>query len=145
MDNQIQLQAVIRTHCKKYLLFSCPQPGCHLPNSPWAGIIKLFPARRESLVSDIPAGDGKTANLFLQCTDSQVLTVRYRQTDTDAEAVVIDAGTDSQVHYIQTGQQVIESCVQISSFLWAIRSERNHPNNVRSLLEQSSLFNLNYR
>jgi hypothetical protein len=29
-----------------------------------AGLIKLFPAR-ESLVSDIPAGDGKTANLFL--------------------------------------------------------------------------------
>jgi hypothetical protein len=30
------------------------------------GIIKLFPPR-ESLVSDIPAGDRKTANLFLQC------------------------------------------------------------------------------
>jgi hypothetical protein len=29
--------------------------------------MKLFPSR-ESLVSDIPAGDGKTANLFLQCT-----------------------------------------------------------------------------
>ncbi len=28
-----------------------------------AGIIKFFPAR-ESLVSDIPAGDGKTADLF---------------------------------------------------------------------------------
>ncbi len=27
---------------------------------------ELFPAR-ESLVSDIPAGDGKIANLFLQC------------------------------------------------------------------------------
>jgi hypothetical protein len=33
-------------------------------NFPWQGIIKLFPAR-ESLVSDIPAGDGKTLNLFL--------------------------------------------------------------------------------
>jgi hypothetical protein len=40
--------------------------GVYSPNSPWRGIIKLFPAR-ESLVSDIPAGDGKTANLFLQC------------------------------------------------------------------------------
>ncbi len=30
------------------------------------GNIKLFPSR-ESLVSDIPSGDGKTANLFLQC------------------------------------------------------------------------------
>jgi hypothetical protein len=31
------------------------------------GKMKLFPARG-SLVSGIPAGDGKTANLFLQCT-----------------------------------------------------------------------------
>jgi hypothetical protein len=30
------------------------------------GIIKFFPSR-ESLVSDIPAGDRKIANLFLQC------------------------------------------------------------------------------
>jgi hypothetical protein len=43
--------------------FSRPQPGCHKTNSPWTGIFKLFPAR-ESLVSDIPAGDGKNDNLF---------------------------------------------------------------------------------
>ncbi len=48
---------------KKGLRFSRPPPGCHLPNSPWPGIIELFPAR-ESLVSDIPALDRKTANLF---------------------------------------------------------------------------------
>ena len=42
---------------------SRPQPGCHLPNSPWPGKIKLFPAR-ESLVSDIPSWDRKTVNLF---------------------------------------------------------------------------------
>ncbi len=34
-----------------------------LINLSLAGKIKLFPAR-ESLISDIPAGDGKTANLF---------------------------------------------------------------------------------
>jgi hypothetical protein len=34
-----------------------------LTKLPMAGIIKFFPAR-ESLVSDIPAGDGKTRNLF---------------------------------------------------------------------------------
>jgi hypothetical protein len=50
---------------KDYRIFH-PQPGCHLPNSPWRGIIKIFLAR-ESLVSDIPSGDGKMANLFLQC------------------------------------------------------------------------------
>jgi hypothetical protein len=38
---------------KKVIDFSRPQPGCRL----------LFPAK-ESLVSDIPAGDGKTADLF---------------------------------------------------------------------------------
>jgi hypothetical protein len=53
---------------KKGLRFSSPQPGCHLPNTLWAEIIKLFPARK-SLVSDIPAEEGKTANLFLQCTN----------------------------------------------------------------------------
>jgi hypothetical protein len=31
-------------------------------------IYKLFPPR-ESLVSDIPAVDGKTANLYLQCSE----------------------------------------------------------------------------
>jgi hypothetical protein len=35
-------------------------------NSPWPGKIKLFPAR-ESLVSDIPAGDGKIATFFTVC------------------------------------------------------------------------------
>ncbi len=33
---------------KKGWRFSRPQPGCHLQNSLWPGIIKLFPAR-ESL------------------------------------------------------------------------------------------------
>jgi hypothetical protein len=53
-------------HCKIGSLFSRPQTGCHLQNSRWPGIIKLFPAR-ESLVSD-PAEDGKISNYFLQCT-----------------------------------------------------------------------------
>jgi hypothetical protein len=43
--------------------FSPPQPGCHKTNSPWTGIFKLFPAR-ESLVSDIPAGDRKNITFF---------------------------------------------------------------------------------
>ncbi len=38
--------------------FSPPHPGCHRPHSPWTGIIKLSPPR-ESLISDIPAGEGK--------------------------------------------------------------------------------------
>ncbi len=49
-------------HCTKCYRFSRLQPGCHLPNTPWAGIIKLFPARE----SDILSRDGKTGNIFLQ-------------------------------------------------------------------------------
>ncbi len=48
---------------KMLAIFPSPVPGCHLPNSPWSGIIKLFPTR-ESLVSYIPAGDGKMADVF---------------------------------------------------------------------------------
>jgi hypothetical protein len=54
----------IMIHCKKRLAISRPQPGPLTKLS--QGTIKLFPAR-ESLVSDIPAGDGKMANHFLQC------------------------------------------------------------------------------
>ncbi len=54
---------------KKCYRFSRPQPGCHKPNSPWPGIIKLFEAR-ESLVSDIPAGDGKNYNLFFSVSST---------------------------------------------------------------------------
>ncbi len=40
-------------------------------------IYKLFPPR-ESFVSDIPAGDGKTANPFLQCRVSEKSTVIFK-------------------------------------------------------------------
>jgi hypothetical protein len=53
-------------HCKKGYWFSRPQAECHWANSLWPGIIQFLPAG-ESLVSDIPAGDGKIGNLFLQC------------------------------------------------------------------------------
>ncbi len=54
-------------HCKKRLAV-CPSPaGISLTKLSLAGnFYKLFPSR-ESLVNDIPAGDGKTAVLFLQC------------------------------------------------------------------------------
>jgi hypothetical protein len=68
-------QAVSIVHCKKVRGFPVPSRDvtghCH---SPWPGIMKLFTAR-ESLVSDIPAVDGKTANLFLQCSIVQVVLV----------------------------------------------------------------------
>jgi len=49
---------------KKGYRFSRLQPA--LTKLSWPGINKVFPAR-ESLVSDIPAGDGKNYNLFFQC------------------------------------------------------------------------------
>ncbi len=60
---QIRKVPLKRVHCKKGLWLSRPHPGCNKPNSPWPGVIELFPAR-ESLVSDIPAGDGKSLTLF---------------------------------------------------------------------------------
>jgi hypothetical protein len=45
------------------------------PNSPWPGIIQIFPAR-ESLVIDIPAGDREIANLLLQCNEISFNLVR---------------------------------------------------------------------
>ncbi len=50
-------------HCKKRLTIF---PLLSLTKLSLAG--KKLMTTRESLVSDIPAGDGKTANLFLQCT-----------------------------------------------------------------------------
>jgi hypothetical protein len=63
---------VEKLHCKKRLaVFPIPLGMSLTSNQTLPGreyVIKLFPAR-ESLVSDIPAGDRKTANLFLQCIE----------------------------------------------------------------------------
>jgi len=53
----------------KGLVISCPQPGFHLPNSPWTGIIYLIP---------VPGrfGKKKSRNLvifFLPCTQNHQL------------------------------------------------------------------------
>jgi hypothetical protein len=52
---------------KKFIDFHFPSRDVAYQLSlPWPGITKLFPVR-ESLVRDIPAGDRKIENLFLQC------------------------------------------------------------------------------
>jgi hypothetical protein len=54
---------------KKGLRVSRPQPGYHYQTLPVRNndvITELF-LPRGSLVSDIPAGDGKLVNLFLRC------------------------------------------------------------------------------
>jgi hypothetical protein len=58
-----------KVHCKKRLA-TFPSPAAMSLTAPWARI--LFPAR-ESLVSDIPAGDGNVCNLFLQCVEASFL------------------------------------------------------------------------
>ncbi len=52
---------------KKALPFSSPQPSC----------TKQTPPGRKILVSDIPAGDGKIVNLFLQCMLQYVCRMRH--------------------------------------------------------------------
>jgi hypothetical protein len=65
---------------KKAFRCSRPQPGCHLPNSPWAVIndviYKLF-LPRESLLSDILAGSGNIEKLFLRCMPEFTITSPY--------------------------------------------------------------------
>jgi hypothetical protein len=53
-------------HCKKRLAIFLSPAGMSLTDSLWSGGSQLFPVR-ESLDSDIPAGDGNLANLVLQC------------------------------------------------------------------------------
>jgi hypothetical protein len=52
------------TECTVLLILAC---SCIAPSLQPNAEVRLFPARK-SLVSDIPAGDGKINNLFLQCT-----------------------------------------------------------------------------
>jgi hypothetical protein len=56
-----------RLHCKKGELFSRPLAGMSLTNLFLAGNILIIP-RQGEFGYDIPAGDGKIANFFLQCT-----------------------------------------------------------------------------
>jgi len=57
------LDTYLSLHCKKKLWVSWI---CFHQIFQGVGLGALFPAR-ESLVSDIPAGDGKSLNLYLQC------------------------------------------------------------------------------
>ncbi len=50
---------------KRSAIFPSPA-GMSLIKFSLPGIIQLFPARKKSLVSDIPAVDGKIDNLFVQ-------------------------------------------------------------------------------
>ncbi len=65
-------------HCIKGLAVFPSPAGMSLTKLSLMGNNLLFPAK-ESLISDIPAGDGKTANLFLQCTllDSNLFITTY--------------------------------------------------------------------
>ncbi len=54
-------------HCKKRLAVSPSPAGMSLTYCHWPGIIILFP--------DIPAGDGKTANLFFTVNREEKITV----------------------------------------------------------------------
>ncbi len=58
--------ALLTLHCKKGYRFSRPQPEVTYQTVPCSAlntVIKLFPSR-ESLVSDIPAGEGKMLIFF---------------------------------------------------------------------------------
>jgi hypothetical protein len=78
------LKTTLYTVKKRFASFPSPA-GMSLPNSPWAGndvITELF-LPRGSLVSDIPAGDGKLVNLFLRCTGYRFRITVYKIQDTE--------------------------------------------------------------
>jgi hypothetical protein len=56
---KVTLSTVIYT--VKKVIFFRPHLGCHKPKSPWLGIIQVI---QLCMFSDIPAGDGKSDNLF---------------------------------------------------------------------------------
>jgi hypothetical protein len=66
-----------RVHCKKrFSIFPSPAGMSPVTKLSLAGkIIKLFPAR-VSLVSAVPAGEGKIGNLFLQCREQDCFRAR---------------------------------------------------------------------
>ncbi len=76
------------THIKYTVKSSTfPSPaGCHLPNSPWRWIIKLFPARG-SLVGEIPAADGEIENPFLQCNVTKYIKCYFFLAPSNVSAV----------------------------------------------------------
>jgi hypothetical protein len=75
---------VATVHCKKsFAVFRSPAGMSLTKLSLDGNNFFLFPYRKR-LVSDIPAGSGKTANLFLQCialvVKSSYCTVKTRET-----------------------------------------------------------------
>ncbi len=74
LDNRnasLHTEEVYFTHCTLYTVKRVshfPIPSRDVTDQTLSGRekTKLFPPRK-SLISDIPAGDGKTANSFLQC------------------------------------------------------------------------------
>jgi hypothetical protein len=60
-------------HCKKKLAVFPSAAGMSLSKLSLAGNNFIIPEARESLVNDIPAGDRKTINLFLQCSRIEIL------------------------------------------------------------------------
>jgi hypothetical protein len=87
------------TYTVKKRLATFPSPaGGHSPNSPWAGIIKLLPPR-ESLVSDIQAGNGNVASLFLPCSYTHFLpSFCFFGSSSRPQTHVIRDGTPHKVH-----------------------------------------------
>jgi hypothetical protein len=65
-------------HCKKISAIFPSPAWMSLTKLSLAGKKSIIPGAVESLVSDIPAGEGKIANLFLQCVMLPALYCRGR-------------------------------------------------------------------
>jgi hypothetical protein len=103
---------------KKFSDFPVPSRDVTYPNSPCRGIIKLYPTR-ESLVSDIPTGDGKIVHLFLTV---QAVRTFYHSTKRPWCATLIEIDT---IEEQQT--EKIETEVSDDDRIRAYRCTQHHP------------------
>jgi hypothetical protein len=78
IPHHLQFPSKQLLHCKKRLPIFPSPAGMSLTKLSLDGntVIKFFPTR-ESLVSDIPAGDGKIDKHFLQCIQQQTVELSY--------------------------------------------------------------------
>jgi hypothetical protein len=72
-----------------------------IPNSPWPGIIKLLLAW-ESLVSEVLAGDGKTANFFYSEGSRDTgfcIAATYQKSNNLLNTKVVNTVTREQINF----------------------------------------------
>jgi hypothetical protein len=98
----LYIQGLWRLHCKKRLSFFPSLAGMSLTKFSLAGNNLIIPGRGESLVSDIPTGDGKNDNLFYSVLNELTGDRRkISQNHRNAESCVSSCSAPSQAQFFR--------------------------------------------